>query len=383
MKPRRRIGILGTLGGQPYAGMAWMHCQFLVGLARLGHDVFYVETTNAWPFDPMSPTVHPAYTLAYLQRVLDGFGFGDRWAYRASYADGAWYGPLQPRSRELLASADAVFNIAGSTIPQTLGVDCRLVHIGTDPVVQELRIAAGDTKLRERLAAHAAHFTYGENIGTPGCRVPVPFRCLPMRQPVVLDCWTSGPPPRLDYTTVTNWETKGHDCEYEGQLYTWSKHHEYQKIIDLPRRTDAKFELAIGGGKEEVQQYLRDHGWAVVDGFQISLDPWPYRDYIRNSGAELSVAKDMNVRFGSGWFSERSACYLAAGRPVVTQDTGFSRVLPTGEGLFAFEEIDQILAAVDAIKSDYQRQSRAARAIAEEYFKAETVLAKVLDQLGL
>jgi hypothetical protein len=388
MKPSRRIVVVGTFGNVPYAGMAWMHCQFLVGLARLGHEVSYVETTTAWPYHPIKMTTSndPGYTVSYLQRVLDGFGLGHSWAHRAAYADGAWYGPLSTHAAELMKSADAVFNITGSTTPEEIGVPCRLVHIGTDPVLQELRVANGDAVLLKRLNAHEAHFSYGENIGTPDCPVPAfPFQTKRMRQPVVLDCWASGMPPRRDFTTVANWEVHGYDCKYQGELYTWSKHHEYLKIIDLPHRTNATLELAMGlsGVTADAQQLLRENGWVAVDAYHMSLDPWEYRDYIRNSGAEFSVAKDMYVRLRSGWFSERSACYLAASRPVVTQDTGFSRVLPTGEGLFAFQKMDDILAAIDAINSDYERHSRAARAIAEQYFKAETVLGKVLDQLGL
>jgi hypothetical protein len=388
MTARRRIGVLGTFGSLPFAGMAWMHCQFLVGLARLGHEVFYVETTDAWPYDQANsvPTTDPAYTLSYLQQVLDGFGLGDRWMYRATYSDGGWHGPLAAYAPELLSSADAVLNISGSTIPHTIGMECRLVHIGTDPVVQELRVAKGDLEVRERLAAHVAHFTYGENIGKPECPVPpLPFPCETMRQPVVLDYWTSGPPPRRDYTTVTNWEMGGYDCEYNGEVYTWSKHHEYLKFIDLPKLTTAGFELAmpLGAASREVQDFLHEKGWKVVDATRLSDNPWSYREYIRNSGAEFTVAKDMNVRLRSGWFSERSACYLAAGRPVVTQDTGFGTVLPTGEGLFAFRNMEDILSAVDAIESDYDRHSRAARAIAEEHFKAEVVLTRLLDKLGL
>ena len=388
MSRRRRIVVVGTFGNVPYAGMSWMHCQFLVGLTRLRHEVCYVETTAGWPYHPeqMTKTNDPSYTLDYLQRVLAGFGLGDRWGYRATYADGAWYGPLGAQAPELMRSADAVLNITGSTTPEEIGVPCRLVHIGTDPVLQELRIANGDRALLERLRAHQVHFSYGENIGAPDCPVPAfPFPTEPMRQPVVLDYWTGAMPSRRAFTTVTNWEVQGYDCQYRGEVYTWSKHHEYLKILDLPRRTDATLELAMGlsGVTTDVQRLLRDNGWAVVDAYQMSLDPWPYRDYIRSSAAELSVAKDMVVRLRSGWFSERSACYLAAGRPVVTQDTGFSRVLPTGEGLFAFRTIDDIPAAIDAINADYERHSRAARAIAEQYFKAETVLAKMLDHLGL
>jgi len=388
MTSRRRIAVVGTFGGVPYAGMAWMHCQFLIGLARLGHDVSYLETTSAWPYHPhkMTTTSDPGYTLAYLQQVLDGFGLGQRWAHRAAYADGTWHGPLASKAEELLASADAVLNITGSTTPEDIRIPCRLVYMGTDPVLPELRVANGDGALLERLRAHQAHFTYGENIGAPGCPIPpLPFPTHPTRQPVVLDLWDSGAPPRRAFTTVTNWEVRGYDCTYRGETYTWSKHHEYLKIIDLPRRTSAKLELAMGlsGVTAEVQALLRENGWTVVDAYEMSLDPWRYRDYIRGSGAEFSVAKDIVVRLRSGWFSERSACYLAAGRPVVTLDTAFSRMLPTGEGLFAFWTGDDILDAIDAIDADYERHSRAARAIAQEYFRAETVLAKVLDQLGL
>jgi hypothetical protein len=133
----------------------------------------------------------------------------------------------------------------------------------------------------------------------------------------------------------------------------------------------------------EVQALLRSHGWHVVDASAMSLDPWGYRDYICESGAELSVAKDMVTRLRSGWFSERSACYLAAGKPVITEDTGFGCALPTGEGLFAFRTPDDALAAIDAVTGDYERHSRAARGIAEEYFSAEKVLTRVLDDLGL
>ena len=388
MTSRLRIAVVGTFGGVPYAGMAWMHCQFLVGLARLGHDVSYLETTSAWPYHPheMTTTSDPGYTLAYLQRALDSFGLGQRWAHRAAYADGAWHGPLASKAEELLASADAVLNITGSTTPEDIRIPCRLVYMGTDPVLPELRVANGDGALLERLRAHQAHFTYGENIGAPDCPIPpLPFPTKPTRQPVVLDFWDGGAPPRRDFTTVTNWEVTGYDCTYKGETYTWSKHHEYLKIIDLPRRTPAKLELAMGlsGVTAEVQALLRENGWSVVDAYETSLDPWRYRDYIRVSGAEFSVAKDMVVRLRSGWFSERSACYLAAGRPVVTQDTAFSRTLPTGEGLFAFQNVDDILRAIDTIDADYEHHSRAARAIAQEYFRAETVLAKLLAQLGL
>ena len=388
MNAKRRIVIVGTFANAPYAGMAWMHCQFLAGFARLGHEISYIETTSAWPYNPveMTTTDDPKYSLEYLGRVMHSFGLGERWAYRTAFTDGTWHGPLATQAVELLRSADAVLNITGSTTPEEIGVPCRLVYIGTDPVLQEFRVANGDRDLERRVLAHSAHFTYGENIGQPDCAVP-PFNVTlhPTRQPVVLDCWQSGPPTRPQFTTVTNWEVKGYDCEYKGERYTWSKHHEYLKIIDLPGHTDASLELAMGlsGVTPEVLSLLRGHGWRVVDAFRMSLDPFSYRDYVRDSAAELSVAKDMYARTRSGWFSERSACFLGAGRPVITQDTGFGAHLPTGEGLFAFNDIDEALSAIEAVRSDYDRHSRAARQIAQEYFASERVLGALLDGLGL
>jgi hypothetical protein len=157
------------------------------------------------------------------------------------------------------------------------------------------------------------------------------------------------------------------------------------KFIDVPKRAAQPVELATGLdnlGADDAE-FLQSNGWRLVDAHPLTLSPQPYRDYICASRGELTVAKDLNVRLKSGWFSERSACYLAAGRPVITQDTGFDAVLPTGRGLFAFNTVEEILAALDAINSDYERESRAARAIAEEYFKAETVLARLLSDLGL
>src|SRR5258708_1931671 len=258
--------------------------------------------------------------------------------------------------------------------------------MGTVAVVEDRKMAGGNEVLRARIAEHIAHFTYGENIGTPICPVPpLPFKTRPMRQPIVLDLWDGGPPSNAAFTTVTNWEVRGYDVEFQGQRYTWSKHHAYLKVIDLPRKTSACLELAMGlsGVSAEVRELLRSNGWLTVDAYQMSLDPWPYRDYICNSTAELSLAKDMVARTKCGWFSERSACYLAAGRPVITQDTGFGRSLPTGKGLFAFETADDILAAIDAVRGDYAEHSRSARAIAEEFFRAETVLGNVLDVVGL
>jgi glycosyltransferase involved in cell wall biosynthesis len=203
------------------------------------------------------------------------------------------------------------------------------------------------------------------------------------------------------YTTVSNWRQQGRDIEFNGGTYTWSKHLEFEKFLTAPARVGRPLELALTlvdpaiiqlgpgdavhapGVLPEERQRLVTNGWQLTDAEPLTTDPWVYRDYLRGSRGEFTVAKDQNVRLRSGWFSERSACYLAAGRPVVTQDTGFGRVLPVGEGLFAFNDLDDVAAAFEAIESDYQRHSRAARAIAEEYFRAETVLSQMLRELAL
>lgn len=386
---RLRLIVLGTMASNPYAGMAWMHMQIAAGLRRLGHDVYYFETTSAWPYDPVRQTsvCDSDYALPYLQRVANSFGLGERWVYRRSYADKEWFGLDRARAEELLARADAVLNISGATRLAEEGLRVgRLVYIGTDPVVHELALAGGDENVRTLLAEHDDFVTYGENIGSPDCPIPpLPGLRAHTRQPILLDLWREGPPTRDTFTTVGNWRQVGDDIEYQGVTYYWSKHHEFLKFIDLPRRVNPPLELAMNISRLEPEErrLLEANGWGLLDANDFTTDPWLYRDYVRTSAGEFTVAKDQNVRLRSGWFSERSACYLAAGRPVVTQDTGFGTVLPTGEGLFAFNTMDDILTAFEAIRSDPVRHQRAAQAIAEEYFRAETVLSRLLDDLGM
>ncbi len=296
-----------------------------------------------------------------------------------------WFEPSPGRG--LLAHADLVLNIAGATKLAEEGLKVgRLVYYGTDPVYDEIAFADGDENIRLFIEEHDDIVTYGENIGRSDCLIPpLPRLRAKTRQPVLLDLWHSELPARNEFTSVSNWKQNGHDIIYQGETYYWSKHHEFQKFIDLPKLVDQPIELATGLAylEPDVPGMLTSHGWLLTDAHSLSKEPWLYRDYIATSRGEFTVAKDQNVRLRSGWFSERSACYLAAGRPVITQDTGFSTVLPTGEGLFAFNTMQDILAAFDAINSNYPKHCRAAREIAEEYFRAETVLAAVLHDLGL
>lgn len=402
---RRRIVVVGTVATHPYAGMAWMHFQIAAGLLRLGHDVYYFEVTSTWPFDPIRKlkVCDSDYAVPYLARLAEGFGMTDRWAYRNSYSDREWFGMSQVTAEQLLLSADAVFNISGATRLRTeekLKVR-NLVYFGTDPVYHEIGLFNGQEGSTLTINEHDCAVTYGENIGTDASPIPpLPRLKARTRQPVLIDLWKNGPPRRPHLTTVCNWKQEGYEIQFRGETYHWSKHLEFLKFMDLPRRTSQPIELAMGlldssevrpfrevipavGMTMEERLMLQENGWQLTDAYAFTTDPWPYRDYIRASRGEFSVAKDQNVRLRSGWFSERSACYLAAGRPVITQDTGFGTVLPTGEGLFAFNTTEEALAAIEEINLDYEKHSRAASEIAQEYFRAEKVLSRLIEDLGL
>lgn len=403
--------VLGIIGQSPFAGVAWQVLHYLEGFSRLGCDVCYIEDTGSWPYDPEHNTITDKldYTVAYIGRLMTWCGFTDRWAYCAPAPSSQTFGLSRSKILERLEQADVLINVTGSTVLQDeyLRVPVR-IYLETDPVLPQIEIAKGNQFYMNLLSAHTHHFTYGENFGSPDCGVPVErFHYFPTRQPVILDWWTPLPLVPADggvlpgperFTTIASWRQSQKDVEWKGETYAWSKHHEFLKFIELPTRVKEPLELALAlkgnwedGANNWVPLYqedaealhlLKSYGWSLANAITMSKDIIPYRNYILGSRGEFTVAKDQNVRLRSGWFSDRSACYLAAGRPVMTQDTGFGNILPTGEGLFAFHTMEEIIEAFNAIGSDYSRHSRTAREIAEEYFRAEKVLARVLDDAG-
>jgi hypothetical protein len=235
------------------------------------------------------------------------------------------------------------------------------------------------------LAMHDTLFTFGENIGAPDCGIPVErFTWLPTRQPVLLDLWpVAGVNPDAAYNTITTWHNKGKNIEWQDDTWYWTKDREFERFLELPqRRPWQSFELATSVG-EDVRKLLRDAGWLQRGSIEISADAELYRRYIQESRGEFTVARDQYVRPNTGWFSDRTACYLSAGRPVITQETRFSKFLPNGKGLFGFSTMEDILRAVDAIESDYPGNCRAARDIAEEYFAAEKVVGSLMQRASL
>jgi hypothetical protein len=396
MSKRLHLIVLGAMGRIPFAGMAWEALHYVEGFRRLGQDVYYIEDTWDWPYDPETNriTKDSRYAVNFIARMMDWCGMSDRWAYRAVEQDGRIFGLSESKFSEVFQRADVLVNVTASTElhEEQLEVPVR-VYLQTDPGAKEIQVAKGDPATIALLRAHTHFFNFAENLDAPDCRLPsAPFSYHLTRQPIVLEWFTppdgissngNRPALPLRFTTVGNWKQTGFDVEWNGELYTWSKHLEFLKFIELPRRLGHPVEMALSCEDEEAKRLLASYGWKVIDALPLTTDILPYRDYVLSSDGEFTVAKDQNVRLRTGWFSERSASYLTAGKPVITQDTGFGRVLPTGEGLFAFNAMDDIVAAFEAIRSDYGRHCRAARAIAEEYFQAEIVLGKLIDDLGL
>jgi GT2 family glycosyltransferase len=386
------IVLLGLMTRMPVAGNVWLIVQYLVGFRRLGFDPYYVEAHGVYPGMLMGRGGGDAgeAAAAFVDAALRPFGFADKWAVQDLHAGGRCHGLSNTRLRELYRSAELVINVHGGTQPlPEHSATGRLVYLGTDPVVTEVELHQGRRETIDFLAPHAAFFTWGENYGNPDCRVPWSdrFRFKPTRAPVVTDFWAGLGGPGRAFTTVGNWDQtrRRKDVVLDGERYTWSKHHEFVKFLDLPARTGQAFELALSGGSytEADRRMLEGKGWAVRDSLTFSTDLDEYRRYVGGSRGEFTAAKDQNVRLRSGWFSERSAQYLAAGRPVVTQETGFGNVLPTGEGLFGFSTLDEAAAAVEVVNADYARHRRAAAELAREQFGYDTVLTRFLDDLGV
>ena len=385
-----KLVVLGMMGRVPFAGQTWLYLNWLRGLSGLGHDVYYVEDDNVWPYDPGAQTLTDdcSYAAAHIARSMEAIGLAGRWAFRLSDREDACWGMSPAQLAELYASCDALLNIVGAIALREdahLGAPVR-VYVETDPVVAELKVASGDAGMEEVLGRHTVLATYGENYGAPDCGVPLDGRPYVFtRQPVDLELWPMAfTPDARDFTTIGNYRQEGTDIEWQGSLYSWSKHHEWERFIELPGRTEQDFELALMHCEGEDRRRMLAAGWRLTSPAEMSLDPFgAYRSYIQGSRGEFTVAKDQNVRLRSGWFSERAVCYLASGKPVVTQDTGFSNVLPTGEGLFAVEDVEQAAAAIDEINGDYRRHCEAAREIAAEHFEARAVAARLLDEVGL
>jgi hypothetical protein len=373
--------VTGLIAQYPLGGVAWDYFQFVLGLVRLGHDVYYLEDTGQWPYNPREGGVSKGceFNVEYLARLMARYGLADKWAYRFPWQS-QWFGVTDAQRADVIRSADLLINVSGVLErPQDYRQVRRLAYIDSDPVFTQIKVARGQMDFRRLLDIHDVHFSFGEHLSAA---VPdTGHRWRPTRQPVVMAEWHPTAPHREVFTTVMNW-TSYNSVVYKGQAYG-HKDVEFRRFLDLPRQVAPTIlEIAVNAGKiRRTPRALLEHkGWHVVDPEVVCPDLDSYRRYIESSKAEWSVAKNGYVVGQPGWFSCRSACYLAAGRPVIVQDTGFAAVLPVGAGLLTFTTMAEAVAAIQDVETNYGRHAEAARAIAEEYFDADKVLTRLLDE---
>jgi len=388
-RTRPKVVLLGMMTKMPVAGVVWQNLHYLLGFERLGYEAYYVETHARTPSMLMRHEEDDSSALAaeFIAATMRRFGLADRWAFRALHDDGRCFGMSELELERLYSSAELLINLHGGTQPlPELAATGRLVYLETDPVQLQLELQHGLQETVDFLEPHCAFFTFAENWGQADCRLPRSdrFHFHHTRQPVMLELWPDRSTHPADlFTTIGNWRQDWRDVTFEGERYTWSKHQEFLKYLDLPERSGQAFELALSSCEPAEREMLVEKGWRVRDGLGVSRGIDRYRDYIGASRGEFTVAKEQNVRLRTGWFSDRSVTYLASGRPVITQDTGFGSALPSGEGLFGFDSLEEALAAVEAVDADYTRHANAARRLAQEHFSHEVVLGSLLEELGL
>ncbi len=375
---RKRLVFAGIIGRYPVGGVTWCALHYLAGLKRMGYDVFYLEDTGECAYDPITNglATDPSYSVRYLARHLAMVGLEDAWVY-VDYR-GKYHGKSREEVVGICADADAMLNLSGGCWHARPEYDrLRKVFIDTDPgFTQRAIVETKEDWYRAFFGSQDALFTFALNIGAPTCRIPpTALAWQPTIQPLVLDFWPAvSVEPGAPWTTIMSWRIENFGMSK-------GKGAEVMRMADLPRKIGEPVLLAIAG--QPPAELLRSRGWSVTDGVSASIDADAYRRFIQRSRGEIGFAKSMYVETRSGWFSDRTECYLATGRPAIARDTGFPDVLPCGEGLFAFTGEEDIVAAAAAVAADYGRHSRRAREIASEYFSAEKVLRSLLERAGI
>jgi hypothetical protein len=382
--------VTGMIATYPVGGVLWDYGQYALGLERLGYDVFYLEDTGGETYDPRAGLYGPdcGPGVAFLAESLAALSpaLGRRWHFRA--LSGEVHGTTHDELSAALARAHLFLNVSGGTLlrDEYMRVPHKVL-IDSDPgwnhfVNYPKWDASPGWQGTSGYRAHDHFFTYAERIGQAGCVLPdLGLDWRPTRPPVVVDQGRRQGAGE-SWTTVMTWDNFRRPVEHGGRRYG-TKELEFPKIERVPQRLpDARFELAVGGSGAPLARF-RELGWGVVDSHSVSTTPDAYRAYIERSRGELSVAKNLYTATGSGWFSCRSVCYLAAGRPVVLQDTGYSAVVPTGAGLHAFTTEDEAVAALEAVERDHARESAAAVEVAREHFGHDRVLGALLAEVGL
>lgn len=376
-----RIIVLGYVVRGPLGGLAWHHLHYVAGLAALGHDVWFLEDSDDYPscYNPILDTtsIDASYGLDFARRSFERIDMAERWAYYDAHNQ-AWHGPAAGAVMQICRSADIVINVSGVNPlrPWIQDVGVR-VFIDTDPGFTQARNILQE-QAKRRVLEHTGFFTFAERIGRGAALPDDGISWRPTRQPVMLDLWPSRPPqPGGRFTTVMVWESYP-PIDVDG-VQLGLKAQSFGPYLELPRKTDFVLEIALGGATAPRDQ-LAANGWRIRDPRVPTRTLDSYQDYIGSSVGEFAIAKHGYVVTRSGWFSERSANYLATGRPVVAQDTGFANIFPTGEGLLAFSTPQEALEALCNVRSAYDKHRARAREIAETYFDSKVILTRLLEQ---
>ncbi len=383
LSSKLRIVLLGYIIRGPLGGLVWHHLQYALGFKKMGHEILFLEDSEDYPscYDPQinEMTINPAYGLKFIKEIFDRFDMTDQWAYYHEHGK-QWFGLSQKTVMDFCKRADLIINLSGiNPVRDYTAQIPKRVLIDTDPVFTQVRHL---TEIESQIKAnqHTHFFSFGENIGQSFCSVPNDgFPWQTTRQPVVLDCWKmSEGNPTAAWTTVMQWDSYK-TREYDGRSFGM-KSNSFAPYIDLPEFTGESFELAIGSTSAPTD-LLKKKGWKVLSSLTVTKTAETYQQFIRQSKGEWSVAKEGYVISNSGWFSERSAGYLASSLPVIVQDTGFSKFIETGNGLLSFSSLNEVVEAIEKINSNYTKHCKWAREIAEKYFDHNAVLNSLLDKI--
>lgn len=397
MTSRLRIIVTGQIATFPFGGVAWDWLNYLLGLRTLGYDVYYYEETSEWVYNPMKDRViKSTYNLEYLKNVMCEFGFSKKWCYcirrtrRTDFQKNSYFGIDGKNIQKMFSTADIILNLCGAcNLGLIKNIAGKRIYLDSDPMSTQLKILKREKNLLSNIKNHDYFFTYGENIENKDCRIPVNknTRWKTTRYAVFLDAWKFKINRKASkFTTVSNWQSyKG--FIYRGKRYSGYKSVEFMRFADIPSLAYQPLELAVLAGKKRNivmnLSKMKSGGWSIADAKSVSKNWRSYKRYIYDSKAEFSVAKNMYVKAKTSWFSGRSTCYLAAGKPVVLQETGFSKFIQTGKGLFSFNTKQEAVDAINEINNNYEYHCYEARKIAEKYFDSNKVLRKMLKQCGL
>ena len=388
----------GYIGLYPTGGATWDYIQYPLGLKMLGHDVYYIEDTGQYPIFQKEEYAwdDASYCIQYLKKNMESFGMKDRWAYR-DVASGKSFGMTETRISELCNAADVFINISYSTYPRDeyMKIPIRIL-IDSDPMFTQMQYLLQENSgsglsqtwtTKQMVEIHTHLFTFGENIGSIDCKIPLlNYKWIPTRQPIVMDLWDhSKNNISIGFSSIMNWSGRK-KLIFENEEWG-QKDVEFEKFKEVPSYVrDVNFEVVINRPLNKESQFnINEYerlGWKILDPREFVNNSSDYRNFILNSTAEFAVAKETYVKSNSGWFSCRSACYLAAGKPVITQETQWSKYIPSGNGLFAFTDVESAIEAINKVKLDIKLQSIKAKEIAHDYFDSNIVLKKMLEQLN-